>query len=259
MTTATVEVTGVTKRFAATQAEGADVIALSDANVTINPGEFFSLVGPSGCGKTTLLNILSGLLDPTEGQAQISNEVVSGPSHATSIVFQKATLLDWLTVRENVLLPDRIKKRLSPAKESRCDELLNMAGLADFATKYPRQLSGGMQQRASIVRALVQDPELLLMDEPFSALDEFTRETMNEELLRLWTESPKTVLFITHNIAEAVFLSDRVGVMQSRPGRLTTTIDIDLPRPRQFSLREAPEFHQTVAEIRRLIGSAEEN
>lgn len=257
MTTATVEVTGATKKFPTTKAGEADVVALSDADMTINPGEFFSLVGPSGCGKSTLLNILAGLLDATEGEFRIGNDVVAGPSLATSIVFQKATLLDWLTIRENVLLPDRIKKRLNAAKESRCDELLEMAGLADFATKYPRQLSGGMQQRAAIVRALVQDPELLLMDEPFSALDEFTRETMNEELLRLWTETPKTVLFITHNINEAVFLSDRIGVMQPRPGRLTSVIDVKLPRPRQFSQRESPEFYQTVSTIRGLINHTE--
>ncbi|GAA3516933.1 ABC transporter ATP-binding protein [Dietzia aurantiaca] len=258
MSTATVEVVGATKTFTTKNAKEKDVLALHNADLNIRAGEFFSLVGPSGCGKSTLLNVLSGLLDLTEGQAKIGNKEVCGPSAATSIVFQKATLLNWLTIRDNVLLPDKIKQTLTKAKKARADELLEMAGLAEFGEKYPRQLSGGMQQRASIVRALVQDPQLLLMDEPFSALDEFTRETMNEELLRLWTETPKTVLFITHNIAEAVFLSDRIGVMQPRPGRLTKVIDIDLPRPRTYSMRGEPRFHETVAEIRQLIGHTED-
>ncbi|WP_165807027.1 ABC transporter ATP-binding protein [Nocardioides currus] len=233
---------------------GAPVTALTSVDLTLRAGEFFSLVGPSGCGKSTLLNVVAGLLDASTGQTRIGDRTVSGPDRATGIVFQKATLLTWLTIEENVLLPSKIAKRLDDETRARADHLFELAGLADFRKRYPSELSGGMQQRASIVRALVGDPDVLLMDEPFSALDEFTREGLNDELMRLWTDSPKTVVFITHNIAEAVYLSDRVGVMTSRPGTLKEIVDVPLARPRGPELRSDEHFYELVSRIRGLIG-----
>ncbi|RQO46025.1 hypothetical protein DBV08_17870 [Rhodococcus sp. KBW08] len=229
------------------------VLALAETDLFIRPGEFFSLVGPSGCGKSTLLNILAGLLPATTGQVKFGADVVDRPRDSTSIVFQRATLLRWLTVFDNVCLPAKINKRLDRAALDRATHYLELAGLSKVADRYPTELSGGMQQRASIVRALVSDPDVLLMDEPFSALDEFTRETLQDELLKLWTDRPKTVLFITHNIAEAAYLSDRVGVMTTQPGALREVVEIPFPRPRTHSLRTDPDFHSVTADIRRMI------
>lgn len=230
------------------------VHALTDTNLQLQEGEFFSLVGPSGCGKSTILNMVAGLLEPTSGELRVGGEVVRGPRRTTGIVFQRATLLRWLTIEKNVLLPSKVGGKVDAERRELANHLLELTGLIDFRRRYPAELSGGMQQRAAIVRALVGDPDVLLMDEPFSALDEFTRETLNDELLRLWTEAPKTVLFITHNISEAVYLSDRVGVMQARPGRLREIVPIDLPRPRGLELRSTPEFYEYVGRLRQLIG-----
>ncbi|MDT0436368.1 MULTISPECIES: ABC transporter ATP-binding protein [Streptomyces] len=234
------------------------VTALTSVDLTIARGEFLSLVGPSGCGKSTMLNIIAGLLPSSTGTVRIGDRAVSEPDPSTGIVFQKATLLRWLTIEDNVLLPCKVGRRVDTAALRRADHLLELAGLADFRHRYPRELSGGMQQRASIVRALVGDPEVLLMDEPFSALDEFTREGLQDELMRLWTDRPKTVVFITHNIAEAVYLSDRVGVMTSRPGTLKEIVDIPLARPRTPRLRTDPAFYELVSRIRGLIGHQEQ-
>jgi NitT/TauT family transport system ATP-binding protein len=229
------------------------VFALDETNLQIQPGEFFSLVGPSGCGKSTLLNILAGLLPATTGSVRIGDDLVSKPTPSTSVVFQRATLLRWLSVYDNVCLPSKINKRLDKAAHDRAEHYLELAGLSKVAHRYPGELSGGMQQRVAIVRALVSDPAVLLMDEPFSALDEFTRETLQDELLRLWTDRPKTVVFITHHIAEAVYLSDRVGVMTTQPGALSEVVDIPFARPRTADLRTDVAFHTVTADIRRRI------
>jgi NitT/TauT family transport system ATP-binding protein len=249
--------TGVSKTYDV-KGSGANVTALTSVDLTLRAGEFFSLVGPSGCGKSTLLNIVAGLLPSSTGDARIGERTVNGPDRSTGIVFQKPTLLKWLTIEENVLLPSKIAKSVDAATLARADHLFELAGLADFRKRYPSELSGGMQQRASIVRALVGDPEVLLMDEPFSALDEFTREGLNDELMRLWTDSPKTVVFITHNISEAVYLSDRVGVMTSRPGTLKEVVDVPLERPRGPELRSDERFYELVSRIRGLIGHQHE-
>lgn len=234
------------------------VKALMTTNLTVKEGEFFSLVGPSGCGKSTILNMVAGLLSPTSGSLQIGGNLVNGPNPTTGIVFQKATLLRWLTVYENVLLPANVAKSVTSETEEIARRLLTLTGLIDFKDRYPMELSGGMQQRAAIVRALVNKPSALLMDEPFSALDEFTRETLNDELLSLWTERPKTVLFITHNIAEAVYLSDRIGVMHARPGRLREIVEVGLSRPRLPSLRTHSDFYEVVRHVRDMIGPMNE-
>lgn len=232
-------------------------VALAPVDLELVPGEFFSLVGPSGCGKSTLLNIVSGLLEATDGQVRINNRAVKGPDSTVGIVFQRPTLLRWLTVRENVCLPSKVAGRLDDQAKDRASQLLELTGLSAFADHYPEQLSGGMQQRASIVRALSSNPSVLLMDEPFSALDEFTRESLNDELLNLWSAHPKTVIFVTHNLAEAVYLSDRVGVMSTRPGRLSAVVDVELARPRTASDRSTPAFHSLVDRLRSEINPDE--
>ncbi|NKY57320.1 ABC transporter ATP-binding protein [Nocardia flavorosea] len=241
-----------------TGGRGGSVTALTSVDLTLRPGEFFSLVGPSGCGKSTLLNVIAGLLSASTGHVDIGSRRIDGPDSSTGIVFQKPTLLRWLTVEENVHLPSKLRGALDAGARARAHHLFDLAGLADFRHRYPDELSGGMQQRASIVRALVADPPVLLMDEPFSALDEFTREGLQDELMRLWTDRPKTVVFITHNIAEAVYLSDRVGVMTARPGTLREVVDIGLPRPRTADLRTQSRFYDLVGHIRGLIGHQHE-
>lgn len=250
-----IEINNVSKTYDRSGAP--PVHALTQTDLKLKEGEFFSLVGPSGCGKSTILNMVAGLLNASSGSLHIAGEQVDGPNSNTGIVFQKATLLKWLTVIENVLLPAKTNKAITPAVREMATYLLELTGLSDFEDRYPPELSGGMQQRAAIVRALVNDPTVLLMDEPFSALDEFTRETLNDELLRLWTERPKTVLFITHNISEAVYLSDRIGVMTSKPGALTEIVDVNLSRPRLPELRTDAAFYDVVRHVRGLIGTTE--
>lgn len=229
-----------------------DVTALTDVSIDIQKGEFVSLLGPSGCGKTTLLRIIADLLTPTKGEVSIAGET---PRQARlkkryGIVFQNAVLYDWRTVKKNVMLPLEIMHLPKADREERAEKMLELVGLKDFANHYPAQLSGGMQQRVGIARALAIQPEILLMDEPFSALDEFTREKLHEDLLSIWRKTNKTIVFVTHNIQESVFLSDRVCVLSPHPGRLSALIDIDLPRPRDNSLKNTHEFIDLVAKVR---------
>ena len=232
------------------------LVALQDINLEVRQGEFLSLVGPSGCGKSTLLNIVGGLLAPSGGEVRFRGEAQTGPRREIGMMFQTAVLFDWRTVLDNVLLPIEIFGWDREKYRARAREILALVGLEEFERSYPRQLSGGMQQRVSLSRVLVYDPEVLLLDEPFGALDEFTREAMNLELLRIWSGSGKTILFVTHNINEAVFLSDRVVVMTSRPGRIARVVEIDLPRPRQREHLRLPRFAEQVFEIRELLGVA---
>ena len=247
-----IDIRDVSKTFETSKS--APILALTKTDLALKPGEFFSLVGPSGCGKSTLLNMIAGLLPATTGDIHIGADHIVKPQRSTGIVFQHATLLRWLTVLDNILLPSKIAGTLNAETRERAEQYLEMVGLVHTKHRYPPELSGGMQQRASIVRSLVANPTVLLMDEPFSALDEFTRETLQDELLRLWTEQPKTVVFVTHNISEAVYLSDRVGVMSARPGKLEAVVDIPLDRPRLPDLRSNPDFFELVAGIRRQIG-----
>ncbi|MDR0709798.1 MAG: ABC transporter ATP-binding protein [Spirochaetaceae bacterium] len=233
-------------------AEGLGVTALKNISFNISKGEFVSLLGPSGCGKTTLLRIIADLIKPTTGTIYVGGELPADARQRRrySMVFQNAVLYDWRTVRKNVRLPLEILKVPREEREKRVDAMLDMVGLSNFKDHYPRQLSGGMQQRVSIARALAVNPEILLMDEPFSALDEFTREKLHEDLLAIWRKTHKTVVFVTHNIAEAVFLSDKVCVLSPHPGRLSAVIDIDLPRPRRADMRNSPEFNGRMIKIR---------
>jgi NitT/TauT family transport system ATP-binding protein len=228
----------------------APVNALRATDLVVKPGEFVSLVGPSGCGKTTLLKLIAGLDNATGGQVTVGERTVTRPDPTVSVVFQRPALLKWYSVEDNVLLPAKIAGTLTKEVRRRAAELLEFIGLADFKDRYPSELSGGMQQRASIARALAGEPKVLLMDEPFSALDEFTREILHDELLRLWDTHPKTVIFVTHNISEAVYLSDRVAVMAPRPGRIEEVVDIALERPRTPELRTDPAFFELVSTIR---------
>lgn len=229
---------------------GGDVVALQNVTVNMADGEFVTVVGPSGCGKSTLLNMLAGLLTPTSGEILLQGMPVKGPRRDVGIVFQSPVLLPWRTVFQNTMLPVQVQHRERKVYARRANQLIDMVGLEGFADKYPFELSGGMQQRAAIVRALVHDPAILLMDEPFGALDAMTREQMNVELLRIWRESRKTVVFITHSIPEAVFLADRCLVFCPRPGRLVDIVDVDLPRPRDLPVMNTPEFGRYVQRIR---------
>ena len=227
--------------------------ALSGITLQIRPREFISLIGPSGCGKSTLLRLIGDLTSPTTGQLTINGK----PPNAArtdrdyGIVFQKATLLDWRTVSKNVELPLEVM-----GKEGRSEisgRMLDLVQLGDFGGHYPWQLSGGMQQRVAIARALAFNPSLLLMDEPFGALDEMTRELMQQEVLRIWGETETTVVFVTHSIPEAVFLSTRVVVMSPRPGRISDVIEIDLPHPRNVDTRESPDYYRLVTQVREAL------
>jgi NitT/TauT family transport system ATP-binding protein len=242
---------GLCKRYSSEKT--ASVAALQDVSFDIAPGEFISIVGPSGCGKSTLLKIVAGLLPYSSGSIERAGRKITAPGPDVSVVFQTPVLLPWRTILQNVLLPIEFRRGSLPKYRERALSLLAMVGLQDFADRYPPELSGGMQQRAAIVRALVQDPQILLMDEPFGALDAMTREQMNLDVLRIWGESRKTVLFVTHSIAESVFLSDRVFVMTSRPGRLATIIDIDLPRPRQLAMINTEQAGRYIGRIRELL------
>ncbi|KAA9381540.1 ABC transporter ATP-binding protein [Microbispora amethystogenes] len=230
--------------------------ALADVDFAVRKGEFVAVVGPSGCGKTTLLKILAGLVQRSEGTVRISGVDVDGPKREVGMVFQAPTLLPWRTILENVLVPVEVQKLDKTAHRKRAVELLDMVGLGGFADKYPNELSGGMQQRAGICRALVHDPAVLLLDEPFGALDAMTREYMNVELLRIWRESRKTAVLVTHSIPEAVFLSDRVIVMTPRPGRIAEIIDIDLDRPRDLSIMASDAAGVYVERIRRYFNNS---
>ena len=232
------------------------VVALEDINFNVRQGEFISLVGPSGCGKTTLLKLLAGLIVRTSGSARLAGEEIQGSRRDIGMVFQAATLLPWRTILENVMLPVEVQKLDRKVYRQRARELLSMVGLDGFEDRHPKELSGGMQQRAGICRALVHDPDVLLMDEPFGALDAMTREYMNLELLRIWRESGKTVVLVTHSIPEAVFLSDRVVVMSPRPGRIVELVDIELERPRRLEMMQSDAAGAYVQRIRTHFNAA---
>jgi NitT/TauT family transport system ATP-binding protein len=250
-TAAEIQITNISMEYKVNN--GANIMALKNVSLDIREGEFISLLGPSGCGKTTLLRIIADLLQPTSGSVSIRGQSPRDIrlQQKYGIVFQNPVLYDWRTVRRNICMPMEIMGIPKKERTARINRMLEMVGLQDFGYKYPFELSGGMQQRVGIARALALDPEFLLMDEPFSALDEFTREKMNEDLLDIWSKTNKTVIFVTHNIPESVFLSDRVVVLSPHPGRLSAIVDIDLPRPRVNALRETPEFYQHIARIRR--------
>jgi NitT/TauT family transport system ATP-binding protein len=233
---------GVGMTYAA--ASGA-VEALRDISFTVGQGELLALVGPSGCGKSTLLRIIAGLRRATAGEVRVAGQAVTRPIPSVGMVFQAPVLLKWRSIRDNVVLPAELSGLDSRQHRARADDLLRLVGLEDFGARLPRELSGGMQQRASLCRALLLDPPLLLMDEPFGALDALTRDEMNLELLRVWGEGSaqrKTIVFVTHSIPEAVFLADRVVVMTPRPGRVARVFEVPLPRPRTVATRAGGEF-----------------
>lgn len=231
---------------------GNDVKALTGVNLDIYKGEFISLLGPSGCGKTTLLRSIADLQEPTDGTIRISGQTPKELrlQQKFGFVFQQSVLFDWRTVKKNVELPLEIMYQSRADRAKRADEMLEMVGLKDFANHFPKQLSGGMQQRVNIARAFGIRPEILLMDEPFSALDEFTKEKLYEDLLRIWRQTNKTIIFVTHNIQEAVFLSDRICVLSPHPGRLSAIVDVDLPRPRTLDMKESAHFNELVLKVR---------
>src|ERR1041384_435407 len=239
---------GVSKTY---RSRDGDVPSLRPLDFHINEGEFFVVVGPSGCGKSTLLKMISGLLAPSTGEILVEGEQVTKPHGNVGIVFQNALLLPWRNILSNVMLPIDMKKLPRDEYLPRAKALLKLVGLEGFEKKLPWQLSGGMQQRASICRALVHDPRIMLMDEPFGALDAMTREKMNVELQRIWFETKKTVMFITHSIPEAVFLADRVLVMSERPGTIAAIYDVKLPRPRSLRVMSQPDFGELTQTIRR--------
>lgn len=247
-----IAIENVEKKFATHS--GDVVTALAKVNLDVKENEFVSVVGPSGCGKTTLLRILAGLTSVTSGVVNFDGEILRGPRSDVGIVFQQALLLPWNTVLDNVLLSPHLKKDRSEVTRRRAEGLLAFMGLADFAKKYPFELSGGMQQRVAICRALMREPKVLLMDEPFGALDAMTRESLNVELMRVCADE-KTVLFITHSIPEAVLLGDRVVVMSPRPGRISEIIDVDIARPRSLKTMADKRFGEICDQIRTIFGS----
>jgi NitT/TauT family transport system ATP-binding protein len=241
-----VAIEGVSKQFKG------GTVALRDIDLEIEPGEFVSLIGPSGCGKSTLLRVIGDLIEPSEGRVTVNGKPArkAREDHDYGIVFQDAVLYDWRTVSKNIALPLELAGRSRQERQARVEQMLDLVELQGFGDHHPWQLSGGMQQRVSIARALSFDPALLLMDEPFGALDEMTRERLNLELLSIWERLRSTVVFVTHSIAEAVFLSTRVVVMSARPGRISAVVPIDLPQPRGDATREDPHFFELVTQVR---------
>ena len=241
-----VEISGLSKWFG-------ELEALRQIDVAVEQGEFISVVGPSGCGKTTFLRIVAGLEPATSGTVLIDGQPLRGPGNNRGFVFQNDSLLPWRTVLSNALIGPEVAGKVGDRERQRTLDLLKLVGLGGFENYYPRQLSGGMRQRVNLARALAIDPDVLLMDEPFASLDAQTREIMQTELLRIWEQGRKTVLFVTHQIDEAVFLSDRVLVFARRPGRLQESIEIKLPRPRALALKRTPEFIAYVDRIWTMI------
>ena len=234
-------------------ARGTMVEAVSSVDLNVRPGEFVSLIGPSGCGKSTLLNIVAGFVEPTSGSVKVDGEAVRGPSSDRGVVFQQYSLFPWLPVRKNVEFGLKMKGIPSSQRETQARTLLGLAGLLAFENHYPDQLSGGMKQRVGIVRALATSPQVLLMDEPFGALDAQTRTVMQEILTNMWQQFRISVLFVTHDIEESIFLSDRIYVMTARPGRIKAEIKVPLPRPRTPQMTYTPEFIGLVQQIKGLI------
>jgi NitT/TauT family transport system ATP-binding protein len=248
-----VELDGVAVRF---RTRKRDVTALAEVSLTVPMGQFVAIVGPSGCGKSTLLKLVSGLLKPSSGTARLRGQTVTGPRHDIGYVFQRAALLEWRTAKRNILLQAEMRGMPAEQARRRTAELMAMTGLTGFEDAYPHELSGGMQQRVALCRALLHEPPVLLMDEPFGALDALTREQLNIELNRIWRETGTTVLLVTHSVAEAAYLANRVVVMTSRPGRIAEIIDVDLPAEREYSTTVAtPEFARVTARIRELLGA----
>jgi len=241
-------VDGATKFY---QTRTGPVHALDKVSIDVREGEFLCIIGPSGCGKTTLLWSMAGLHDLTAGKVTLDGEPITRPHPQIAMIFQDANLLPWRTLEKNIQLPFELK-RTRPDTE-RIQHLLNRVGLVGFDNKYPRELSGGMQQRASIVRSLAVDPSVLLMDEPFGALDAFTRDEMNMLIQEIWMETGKTIAFVTHSIPEAIFLADRIVVMSARPGRVASVYDVDIPRPRSVDIQTQPDFIARVMEIKTRI------
>lgn len=247
-----IEFANVGKTFATRNST--HIEAIRDISFTVDKNQFVCIVGPSGCGKSTLLKMLAGLLAPTSGKVIVNSEE-KDPLAKVGMVFQKPALLPWRTVFGNVILPAIITGMDREQAKARTHELLSLVSLSEFAEKYPSELSGGMQQRVGICRALLCQPTLLLMDEPFAALDAMTREDLSVELLRLWEHEPKTVLFVTHSISEAILLADKVVIFSSRPGRVVNVLDIDIARPRDLQTTQTPKFQNYIAHIRAAIGA----
>jgi len=248
-----VQIRGVDKVFGGR--DRGSTVALQAIDLDIAPGEFVSLIGPSGCGKSTLLRVIGDLVQPTPGTVDVNGKPApqARRDRDYGIVFQSPVLFDWRSVEDNVKLPLEILGRDRAWRAKRAAEMLELVELGDFTRHMPYQLSGGMQQRVAIARALSFEPRILLMDEPFGALDEMTRERMNDEVLRIWEQTGTTVVFVTHSIPEAVYLSSRVVVMTARPGRITRIVDIDLPRPRSDATRETPRYFELITEVREAL------
>lgn len=244
-----IEGKNVTKVF------GETVTALEGANFDIRAGEFISLVGPSGCGKSTLLRLVAGLIEKTSGDVKVNDDLVTKPRTDIGMMFQKAVLLDWRTAIENVLLPSEMKHRISQEDKDKAMASLELVGLKGFEFHFPKQLSGGMQQRVALARLIQTGADIMLMDEPFGALDEFTRERLNVELMRIVGELKATTLFVTHNIQEAIYLADRVMVMTPRPGRIAEIIEVEFERPRDISIQTSREFNIIIEQVRDTLGS----
>ncbi len=250
---ASVQLADVDVRF---RSKKRDVTALSDISLDVAPGEFVAIVGPSGCGKSTLLKLVAGLLTASSGEVLLGGERVKGPRHDIGYVFQRAALLEWRSALRNILLQAEMRRMPSARARARADELIRMTGLTGFEDAYPHELSGGMQQRVALCRALLHEPPVLLMDEPFGALDALTREQLNTELNRIWRTTGTTVLLVTHSISEAVYLADRVVVMSPRPGTITEIIEVGLPAERDYGeTLGRPEFRAAAARIRELLGA----
>lgn len=231
--------------------------AVQDATFRMEAGQFTSVIGPSGCGKSTLLRMIAGLDSPTRGTLRLGDEVIEGTRSSVGIMLQSPTLFPWRTARANVLLPIEVHRKVTKADERRAMEILDLVGLAGFENHYPHELSGGMQQRVALSRLLVTDPEVMLLDEPFGALDEFTRERLNVELAAIVRETGKTAVLVTHNITEAVFMSDRIIAMAASPGRIVDVIDVPFPHPRTAGLMKTQEFTEIVFAVRSVLGIEE--
>ncbi len=253
MTAAAIDLTDLDVTF---QSKRGRTVALTGITMRVEEGEFVTIVGPSGCGKSTLLKIVAGLVRPTSGGVSLMGHQVTGPQKEIGFVFQRAALLEWRGARKNILLQAEIRGMEKATAARRADQLIELTGLTGFEEALPHELSGGMQQRVALCRALLHQPRVLLMDEPFGALDALTREQLNEELNRIWLETGTTIVLVTHSIAEAVFLGTRVEVMSQRPGRLLRAFDVDLPKERRYAqIMSDPTFDRLASEIRALLGS----